>query len=216
MEGKEGFNTIECLRARLLAERHDSKLANEEAESLGLKFIELENKLRQEIKFRERAERRLRFLEKKLESVNISSTSGDSEHSCSSDKCESSFTTYSSASTDAEENETKPHSTNSLVSLHQLSKDSIQTQNGPPVLKDCDCPHDLRENPSPNSENSNNSESRLSFSKSKSSTGDSITQDTDIYSSHASTSSSRSPEDPTHSPNLSSKNEKNDEIRHGI
>ncbi|KAI9071437.1 hypothetical protein K1719_046586 [Acacia pycnantha] len=183
MEGKEGFNTIECLRARLLAERHDSKLANEEAESLGLKFIELENKLRQEIKFRERAERRLRFWRRSL------------------------------TSTDAEENETKPHSTNSLVSLHQVSKDSIQTQNGPPVLKDCDCPQDLRENPSPNSENSNNSESRLSFSSSKSSTGDSITQDTDIYSSRASTGSSRSPEDPTHSPNL---NSKNDEIRHGI
>ncbi|XP_028775961.1 uncharacterized protein LOC114732789 [Neltuma alba] len=219
MEGREGFNTIECLRARLLAERHASKLASDEAESLGLKLIELENKLRQEIKFRERAERRLKFLLKKLKSSNISSTSGESEQSYSSEKCESSFTTNSSASTDAEENETKPHSRDSPISggsMHQISKDSIQAHNGPPVSKDCDCPQDLRENPSPNSENFNDSENRVSFSSSKSSTGVSTARDTNIYSSHTSPSSPSSPEDPSHSPNLSSDNDKNDEIRRGI
>ncbi|XP_054806433.1 uncharacterized protein LOC129309084 isoform X2 [Prosopis cineraria] len=211
MEGKEGFSAIECLRARLLAERHASKLANDEAESLGLKLIELENKLRQEIKFKERAERRLRFLEKKLKSFNISSTSGESEQSYSSGKCESSLTTNSSASTDAEENETEPHSANSPIS-------GIQTHNGPPVSKDFDCPQDLRENPSPNSEDFNNNESRLSFSSSKSSARDSVSQGTNIYSSRTtSPSSSSSHEEPGHhDPNLSSDNVKNDEMRDGI
>ena len=39
METKQDFNTVEFLRARLLAERHASKLATDEAESLDLKVF---------------------------------------------------------------------------------------------------------------------------------------------------------------------------------
>lgn len=37
MEGEEGLNTVECLRGRLLAERQASKVANNEANSMGNK-----------------------------------------------------------------------------------------------------------------------------------------------------------------------------------
>lgn len=39
MEGHNGLDTLECLRGRLLAERHASRVAKEEAESLGNKVI---------------------------------------------------------------------------------------------------------------------------------------------------------------------------------
>lgn len=39
MEGDEGLNTVACLRGRLLAERQASKVAKEEADSMGNKVI---------------------------------------------------------------------------------------------------------------------------------------------------------------------------------
>ncbi|KAL6998265.1 hypothetical protein U1Q18_008391 [Sarracenia purpurea var. burkii] len=75
MVGDEGLRTVECLRGRLLAERVASRVAKEDAAQMGCKLIELENQLRVEIKSRNKAEKRLRFLVKKLESMNISHVS---------------------------------------------------------------------------------------------------------------------------------------------
>ncbi|KAI3793663.1 hypothetical protein L1987_36283 [Smallanthus sonchifolius] len=72
MEGDEGLRTVECLRGRLLAERAASKAANDESEQISKKVIELEKQLKMEIKSRNKAEKRLKFLMKKLDSLNIS------------------------------------------------------------------------------------------------------------------------------------------------
>ncbi|XP_010553311.1 PREDICTED: uncharacterized protein LOC104823441 [Tarenaya hassleriana] len=80
---EEGLRTVECLRGRLLAERHDSRTAKEEAELMTIKIAELEANLKEEIKLRERAERRLGFLMKKLESLNGSRNIERSDQSSS-------------------------------------------------------------------------------------------------------------------------------------
>ncbi|WOH06051.1 hypothetical protein DCAR_0625474 [Daucus carota subsp. sativus] len=74
MEGKVGLKTVECLRGRLLAERRASRAANQDAEHLRQKLIELESQLRREIKLRDRAEEKLKSLIEKLESSNRSSS----------------------------------------------------------------------------------------------------------------------------------------------
>ncbi|KAF0903954.1 hypothetical protein E2562_030086 [Oryza meyeriana var. granulata] len=66
-----GMRTVECLRGRLLAERVASKAAKEEADSLAKRLDELEKKLSDEVKIRNKAERRLRRAIKKLESLKI-------------------------------------------------------------------------------------------------------------------------------------------------
>lgn len=71
VEGDDGLKTLKCLRGRLLAERAVSRAANEEADKLGSKLIELENKLKEEVKLRKKAEKRLRSLIKKLEALKI-------------------------------------------------------------------------------------------------------------------------------------------------
>ncbi|XP_059667748.1 uncharacterized protein LOC132313107 [Cornus florida] len=81
MEGDDALRTVECLRGRLQAERVASRLANDKTEQLGKKLIELENQLRIEIKSRNKAEKKLKFLMKKLNSLNISYVSEESEHS---------------------------------------------------------------------------------------------------------------------------------------
>ncbi|GER43491.1 protein kinase superfamily protein [Striga asiatica] len=81
MEADESVRTVDCLRGRLLAERVASRNANMEAEQLGAKLMELENQLKQEAKSRNRAEKKLRFLMKKLQSMNISHASDESEYS---------------------------------------------------------------------------------------------------------------------------------------
>ncbi|KAL6987499.1 hypothetical protein U1Q18_013244 [Sarracenia purpurea var. burkii] len=86
MEGDDGLRKVECLRGRLLAERLASRVAKADAEQIGNKLTELENQLRAEIKSRNRAEKRLKFVLKKLESMNISCVSEDSEHSRSLEK----------------------------------------------------------------------------------------------------------------------------------
>ncbi|MQL93687.1 hypothetical protein Taro_026350, partial [Colocasia esculenta] len=87
----DGFRTVECLRGRLLAERLASRAAREEAELMSKRLSELERLLAEEIKARNKAERRLKRLLKKLESLKIfdvSSQSNVSEGSgCSSSAC---------------------------------------------------------------------------------------------------------------------------------
>ncbi|KAI3799483.1 hypothetical protein L1987_34781 [Smallanthus sonchifolius] len=83
MEGDEGLRTVECLRGRLLAERAASKAANDESEQISKKVIELEKQLKMEIKSRNKAEKRLKFLMKKLDSLNISYVSADESSSLS-------------------------------------------------------------------------------------------------------------------------------------
>ncbi|KAJ4704799.1 suppressor protein SRP40-like isoform X1 [Melia azedarach] len=109
VEAKDDLRTVECLRGRLLAERQASRLANEEAELIGKKLIELENKLKEETKQRNKAEKKLKFLKKKLESLKISIPSEESEQSSSSDICAHSCKSSASASgiKDTEESESK-------------------------------------------------------------------------------------------------------------
>ncbi|XP_064966246.1 uncharacterized protein LOC103986162 isoform X1 [Musa acuminata AAA Group] len=64
--------TVACLRGRLLAERVASKAAKEEAEKLAKRLEELERKLDEEIKCRDRAEKKLKCAIKKLESLKVS------------------------------------------------------------------------------------------------------------------------------------------------
>ncbi|MCD7452812.1 hypothetical protein HAX54_018253 [Datura stramonium] len=72
MEEEDSLRRVECLRGRLLAERVASRNAKEEAHIMGNKITELETKLREETKSRNKAEKKLKFLIKKLESKNIS------------------------------------------------------------------------------------------------------------------------------------------------
>ncbi|AQL07549.1 uncharacterized protein LOC100274758 [Zea mays] len=69
--GGGGMRTVECLRGRLLAERVASKAAKEEADQLAKRLDELERKLADEVKVRNRAERRLRRAIRKLESLKV-------------------------------------------------------------------------------------------------------------------------------------------------
>ncbi|XP_077216532.1 uncharacterized protein LOC143851091 [Tasmannia lanceolata] len=99
MEGEDGSRTIDCLRGRLLAERVTSKATKEEAELIGEKLIELERQLKIEIESRNKAEKKLKFAMKKLNSLKLSSVLGQSNLSenqgslssstCSSDPQES-------------------------------------------------------------------------------------------------------------------------------
>lgn len=98
-EEDEGLRTVECLRGRLLAERAASKAANDESEQIAKKVIELEKQLKMEIKSRNRAEKRLKFLMEKLESLKISYVSAD-ESSSFSEKSEISSVSSSSKSQD--------------------------------------------------------------------------------------------------------------------
>ncbi|CAF2123066.1 unnamed protein product [Brassica napus] len=82
-EEKEGMRTVECLRGRLLAERQASRSAKEEAELITKKMEELEEHLKEEIRLREKAEKRLKYLMRKLEYIKGSrSSESSSEASC--------------------------------------------------------------------------------------------------------------------------------------
>ncbi|CDY46772.1 hypothetical protein BRARA_C01873 [Brassica rapa] len=82
-EEKEGMRTVECLRGRLLAERQVSRSAKEEAELITKKMEELEEHLKEEIRLREKAEKRLKYLMRKLEYIKGSrSSESSSEASC--------------------------------------------------------------------------------------------------------------------------------------
>lgn len=110
VEGDDGVRTLECLRGRLLAEREASRLAREQAEVMEKKLMELEEQLKMEIKHRNRAEKKLKFIQKKLETLNISTVSDDSEQSRSSqNSCSSS--TGSFGPKESEKDETKSQTT---------------------------------------------------------------------------------------------------------
>ncbi|CAH9127088.1 unnamed protein product [Cuscuta epithymum] len=77
MGGEDTIRTVECLRGRLQAERVASRNAKEDAYLMETKLTELEARLKEENKSRNRAEKRFKHLMKKLESINISLTSSD-------------------------------------------------------------------------------------------------------------------------------------------
>uniref|UniRef100_A0A7N0TYI4 Uncharacterized protein n=1 Tax=Kalanchoe fedtschenkoi TaxID=63787 RepID=A0A7N0TYI4_KALFE len=81
MEQIESVRTIECLRGRLLAERAATKSAKHEAALMENKLIELESKLSEETKFKNKAEKKLAFLLNKLQSLKINYVYKDSENS---------------------------------------------------------------------------------------------------------------------------------------
>ncbi|XP_041026727.1 A-agglutinin anchorage subunit-like isoform X2 [Juglans microcarpa x Juglans regia] len=118
MEEGDGSRTVESLRGRLLAERQASRVAEENAALLGKKLIELENQLKQETKLRYKAEKKLQVFMKKLESLNISTISVESERSSSSEKGEMSCTssTITSDSKNQEEDESKSQFTSPEIS----------------------------------------------------------------------------------------------------
>ncbi|XP_008792607.2 uncharacterized protein LOC103709157 [Phoenix dactylifera] len=82
--GDDGFRTVERLRGRLQAERVASKAAKEQADSMAKRLEELERKLAEEMKCRNRAEKRLENALKKLESLKILDSPGSSASSSSS------------------------------------------------------------------------------------------------------------------------------------
>ncbi|CAN6977924.1 unnamed protein product [Brassica oleracea var. botrytis] len=98
-EEKEGLRTVECLRGRLLAERQVSRSAKEEAELITKKMEELEEHLKEEIRLREKAEKRLKYLMRKLESIKGSRSSESSSEA----SCLSSISTSASKEEEGEE-----------------------------------------------------------------------------------------------------------------
>ncbi|XP_041023167.1 uncharacterized protein LOC121264159 isoform X1 [Juglans microcarpa x Juglans regia] len=119
-EGDDGSRTVECLRGRLLAERQASRVAKENADLLGNKvqLIELEIHLKEETKLRNKAEKKLEVLMKKLNSLNISAISVEPELSSSSEKFEMSCTssTTTSDSKDPKVDESKSQFTTPVIS----------------------------------------------------------------------------------------------------
>ncbi|KAK6942878.1 hypothetical protein RJ641_028255 [Dillenia turbinata] len=112
-EEDDGFRTVECLRGRLLAERVASRVAKQDAELMGNKLIELEKKLREEIKYKNKAEKKLKLALEKLKSLNISRNSDESVQSNSSVSSEISSNSSSSTSSSAPkelENDQEPKS----------------------------------------------------------------------------------------------------------
>ncbi|KAI3995268.1 hypothetical protein MKX01_032070 [Papaver californicum] len=73
MEGENNLRTLECLRGRLLAERLASKSAKDDAEFMENKLMELEKQLSIETELRNKAEKKLKLLMRKMKSMNIAS-----------------------------------------------------------------------------------------------------------------------------------------------
>ncbi|KDP29047.1 hypothetical protein JCGZ_16436 [Jatropha curcas] len=123
MEGEDSLRTLDCLRGRLLAERQASRVAKEEAELMGNKLVELENKLREETKLRQKAEKKLKFLMKKFDSLKISATLEGLEQSSSSENCGLSCSSSSSTSgpKDTEESVSKSQT------LHEMEENVQNT-----------------------------------------------------------------------------------------
>ena len=96
---------------------------------LGIKLIELENQLKEETKFRNKAEKKLKLLMKKLESLNISTISVESEQSSTSEKCEMSCTSSTSTSVSRHPEEDEPKSQFSSPQISQnLEHNATPTQ----------------------------------------------------------------------------------------
>ncbi|EYU41655.1 hypothetical protein ABFS82_10G038300 [Erythranthe guttata] len=79
IEGEDSIKTVNCLRGRLLAERVASRNATEKADQLRNKLLEVEKMLKQEAKSRNKAERKLKILMNRLQSLNISYVANESE-----------------------------------------------------------------------------------------------------------------------------------------
>ncbi|TXG59089.1 hypothetical protein EZV62_016918 [Acer yangbiense] len=136
VEANDDLRTVESLRGRLLAERQASRVANEEAEQLGNKLIELENQLKQETKMRKKADKKLNFLKKKLESLKMLPILEESEQSSTSSSdscshsCRSSTTTTSTSISgpkdSSEESESKPQMICNVSSDSTTSNQSHQ------------------------------------------------------------------------------------------
>lgn len=88
-------------------------------------MIELQNRLKEEIKLKNKAEKKLKFLKRKLESLKPSSVSVESEQSCSSEHSATSRrqSTSTSSSHNPEDNEPKP-----TVKDSEFSGNSSQNQ----------------------------------------------------------------------------------------
>ncbi|EEF37175.1 uncharacterized protein LOC8283850 [Ricinus communis] len=140
MEGDDSLRTLHCLRGRLLAERHASKVAKEEADLMGNKLLEIETKLREETKLRQKADRKLKFLLKKLESLKLSpALEGVEVLSNSSDSSCLSFSDTSS-SKDPEESASKSQASQEMKEINHSSesattRDSLDS-NSLPNFKD--------------------------------------------------------------------------------
>ncbi|XAR50974.1 hypothetical protein NMG60_11005453 [Bertholletia excelsa] len=97
--GEDSLRRVQCLRGRLLAERALSRTAKEDADQMEKKLEELEKQLGIEMKSRNRAEKRLKLLQKKLESLKVQNSPDDSsEHSSMTEKREASSSVSSTAS----------------------------------------------------------------------------------------------------------------------
>ncbi|OMO72659.1 hypothetical protein CCACVL1_17668 [Corchorus capsularis] len=146
MEKDEGLRTVECLRGRLLAERQASKSAKEDAQVMGNKLIELENKLREETKLRTKAEKRLKFLRKKLESLNIILPSlEESEQSSSSENC--AVSCVSSTSSTSVSKETEESNSKSQNAVPEISKEMEENASSTCTsIKEFEIPLNIEEN----------------------------------------------------------------------
>ncbi|KAL6519402.1 hypothetical protein OROGR_018722 [Orobanche gracilis] len=125
MEGEDSVKTVDCLRGRLLAERLASRSAKEEEEKLGNKMMELENLLKQEAKSRNSAERKLKSLFKKLESMNISYVS-EEYYSGLEDKTDISSSSSSSSSSTTTSSGTQE---SSMVEIFLFSQGDGNSEN---------------------------------------------------------------------------------------
>ncbi|CDY18455.1 BnaA04g21320D [Brassica napus] len=120
-EEKEDLRTVACLRGRLLAERQVSRSVKDEADLITRKMEELEKNLKKEIRLREKAEKRLKFLMKKLEFIKGSHSSERSEQLSSSEvSCLSSVSTSASK----EEGEEKETHENGFVEEEKIDQET--------------------------------------------------------------------------------------------
>jgi uncharacterized coiled-coil protein SlyX len=115
-------------------------------------LIELENQLKEETKLRKKAEKKLKILIKKLESLNIITISVESEQSSSSENCKMSSRscTSTSDSKDPEEDEIKSQFTSPEISQnlqHIVSENSASTpsHSSPSSEKDSHSNSDLND-----------------------------------------------------------------------
>ncbi|GAV84202.1 hypothetical protein CFOL_v3_27646 [Cephalotus follicularis] len=164
MEADEGVRTLECLRGRLLAERQASRVAKEEAELMGNKLIELENRLREETKLRNKAEKKLEFLNKKLESFKMTHNLAESEQSSSLEENNAPSCSSSSSTSGPIEEDQDPKSqvTTPLASQNLESSESQNT----PFMHSLESP--LKEKSSISGADSNIKDSSLENSSDKS------------------------------------------------
>ncbi|KAL3839598.1 hypothetical protein ACJIZ3_024189 [Penstemon smallii] len=138
MEIEDSVRTVDCLRGRLLAERVASRTAKEEAEQLENKLIELENVLKEEAKSRKRAEKKMKFLMKKLESMNITYVSDESESSGLVDKSDiSSVSSSTLSSSSTKEVEVKRENSELKISTMWEGQESIEESSNS-VYEECE------------------------------------------------------------------------------